>query len=329
MKSLLVITLALLFSTQVVAGNLRLGETLSKVSQALVVPALGIALAIAPVQQATAQGQPEEALTVVTAEDPTYRHGAMLLRVSVPPAEGEETGEEYAFHLAFIGLNEQGSSLLVGRERQSGRNVGEKLDEASNVSLLAWDGVVGDGLTVSAIDSFEDVTGDDIYNVVLLAVEGVNLSAKYAPLQLDDGFPYAVERDMEVLTYRLRYSPLLNEEELAQDGFPLSWLKCNSVPHPNLAIIGTGFTTCGITGKTLPNSAPLIHDEKLVALQSLDSPTLLDEDGNALVWYASGIPSRAVEFSKTLNNVMTPVNPAGKVATTWGAIKLSAFRNSH
>ena len=325
MKILLIITM--LFSTQVSAINMpnAVSNTIGKLGRALVIPALGVALATMPVQQAAAQGQPEEALTAVTAEDPAYRQGAMMLRLSIPPAEDAEKGEEYGFHLGFIGINEAGNSLLVGRERQSGRNVGEKLEEASNVWLIAWDGVVGDGLTVHAIDSFEDGTGDDIYNVVLLEVEGVNLLENYPPLQLDESFPYAEEREMEVLTYRLRYSPLLNEEELEQDTYTLRWLKCNSVPHANLAVLDTGFTTCGITGKTLPNSAPLIHDSKLVALQSLGSPQLVDENDEPQVWYASGISERAVEYAKSLADGVTPVNPAGKMASTWGAIKKSAL----
>ncbi len=331
MRSFLLIMIALL-GTQVAASNtvLRTHGTLSKLGHLAVPAALSLALATAPLHQATAQGKAVEELTPVVADDPAYRHGTMLLRVSTPPAEDEEEGVEYAFHLAFIGLSEAGNSLLVGRERQSGHNVGEKIAEASNVSLYGWDGRLGDDLTVMVIDTFEDITGDNIYDVVALEVEGINLAANYPPLALDDGFPYAEERDLEVLSYRLRYSPVLNEEELAaelaEDGFTLSWLKCNSVPHAKLAIIGNGFTTCGILDNDLSNGASLIHDSKLVALQSLDSPTLRNKDDQALVWLATDIPDRAVIFSQTLSELSTHVNPAGKLPTTWAAIKAKAAR---
>ena len=323
MRSLAMILVVLLFGAQASAGNtsLRVSKTLTKLGAVVAVPVLGLTLATAPLHRAVAQGKAEEELTAVVADDPAYRHGAVLLRVSVPAAEGEEEGVEYAFHLGFIGINADGNSLLVGRERASGNNVGEKLVEASNASLYGWDGMLADNLTVRAIDSFEDSTGDSIYNVVLLEVEDVNLAENYPPLALDDSFPYTQARAMEALTYRLRYSPVLNEEELAADSFTLRWLKCGSVPHAKLAILDNGFTTCGVIGKDLPNGALLIHDGKLVALQSLDSPTLRDEHDNPLVWLASGIPARAANFSQALGDTITPVNPAGKLASTWGAIK--------
>ena len=97
------------------------------------------------------------------------------------------------------------------------------------------------------------------------------------------------------------------------------------MPHAKLAVLNNGFTTCGIVDKTLPNSALLIHDGKLVALQSLDSPTIRDEDDNPMVWLATWIPTRAVEFSQDLGDYsFTAVNPAGKFTTTWAAIKNSA-----
>lgn len=316
MKILMMV--ALLSSTQATANT----GGLAKLGQFFAVPALSLALVTAPLSQAIAQGKAEQELTAVVADDPAYRHGAMLLRVSVPAAEGEEKGAEYAFHLGFIGNNADGNSLLMGRQRSSGHNVGEKLEEANNVSLHGWDGVIADDLTVREIDSFEDNTGDHIYDVVLLEVENfLNLADDYQPLAVDASFPYREMRDMEALTYRLRYSPMLNEEELVADDFTLRWLKCNSVPHANLAILDNGFTTCGVLGKDLPNGALLIHDGKLVALQSLDSPTLRDEDDNPLVWLASGIPARAAEFSQTLADSITPVNHAGKLASTWGEIK--------
>ena len=318
MKNLMILTL--LFSTQATANN----RGLAKLGQLFAMPAISLALATAPLSQATAQAKAEQQLTAVVADDPAYRHGAMLLRVSVPATEGEEEGVEYAFHLGFVGNNANGNSLLMGRERSSGHNVGEKLAEANgDVSLSGWDGIIANDLVVRAIDSFEDNTGDNIYDVVLLEVEGLNLAENYSPLVVDDSFPYPEATDLEALTYRLRYSPVLNEEELATDNFTLRWLKCNSVPHANLAILDNGFTTCGIVDKDLPNGALLIHDGKLVALQSLDSPTLRDEDDNPLVWLASGIPARAAEFTQTLGDSITPVNPAGKLASTWGEIKAS------
>ena len=318
MKSLMII--ALLFSTQSTASN----RGLAKLGQLFAVPAISLVLATAPLSQATAQGKTEQQLTAVVADDPAYRHGAMLLRVSVPATEDEKEGVEYAFHLAFVGINAGGNSLLIGRERSSGHNIGEKLAEANgDVSLSGWDGVIANNLVVRALDSFEDNTGDNIYDVILLEVEGLNLAENYSPLVVNDSFPYPEVTDLEALTYRLRYSPVLNEEELGIDNFTLRWLKCNSVPHANLAILDSGFTTCGIVDKDLPNGALLIHNGKLVALQSLDSPTLRDEDDNPLVWLASGIPARAAEFSQTLGDSITPVNPAGKIASTWGEIKAS------
>ena len=323
MRSLLVIMI-MLFGTQATANNtaLHISKTFAKLGQALAVPALGIALATVPLHQAAAQGKAEEELTAVVADDPAYRHGAMLLRVDVPPAEGEEEGREYAFHLGFIGVDGNGNSLLVGRERQSGIDVGESLAKADESSLYGWNGLISAGLAIRAIDSFEDNTGDDIFNVVLLEARGLNLAADYPPLLLDDSFPYVEESDMELLTYRLFYSPRLRDEELLENNFTLRWLRCNSVPHAKLAVIDNGFTTCGIIDKDLPNSALLIHDDKLVALQSVASPTLRDENDEALVWLASGIPPRAVEFSRNLLGLPAHVDSAGKLATTWAAIKV-------
>ena len=51
-------------------------------------------------------------------------------------------------------------------------------------------------------------------------------------------------------------------------------------------------------------------------------PSLRDENNDPLVWLASGITPRAVEFSQNLGNFSTPVDPAGKLAVTWGAIKI-------
>ena len=93
MRSLLVITMiTLLLSTQAIAKNnsLRASKTVTQLSRVLAIPTLGIALAFAPLQQAAAQAQPEEALIAVGADEPAWRHGAMLLRASIPPAEGEE-----------------------------------------------------------------------------------------------------------------------------------------------------------------------------------------------------------------------------------------------
>ena len=324
MRSLLVITITLLLSAQAAANStgLRSSKAFAKLGHVLAVPALGIALATAPLHQAAAQGKAEEELTAVVADDPAYRHGAMLLRTSIPPAEGEEKGKDYAFHVAFIGVDGKGNSLLIGRERQSGVNIGENLEKAFESSLYAWDGLISGGLAIRAIDSFEDGTeGDHIFDVVLLEARGLDLAADYQPLTLDDSFPYGEERAMEILTYRLFYSPVLRDEELLDNNFTLRWLRCNSVPHAKLAVINNGFTTCGITRKKLPNSAPLIYAGKLVALQSLDSPTLLDENGDPLVWYATGIPTRAVEYNQALSEAALAVRPAGKLATTWGAIK--------
>ncbi|MDE3270057.1 MAG: hypothetical protein OYH77_07215 [Pseudomonadota bacterium] len=335
-KCLLALMVALSVNSQLFASSgagLRTASSkfFSKVGQTVAVSALGLALAAAPLQYVEAQGKTVEDLTAVVADDPAYRRGAMLLRVSIPPAapaEGEEVAEdseprEAAFHLAYIGGDGHGNSLLIGRERQSGINVGETLAKVAESSLYAWDGLVSAGLSVRAIDSFEDSTGDGYYNVVLLQVEGLDLAANYPPLKVSDEFPYADERDLEILAFRLFYSPYLDETELPGDKFSLRWMRCGSIPNPNqhLALLGFGVTSCGIVDELFSNGALLIHDEKLVALQSLDTDVRVDENDKPLSWLALNIPTRAMEYSQALGEVAAAVEAQGKLTTTWGALK--------
>ncbi len=325
MRRLLVIAVLMLLGTHVFAnkGGLRsvTGKTFARLGRIAAVPVLGAVLATVPLQYAVAQGKAEEELLEVTAHDPAAYHGAMLLRAALPAEEGEEVGREYAFHLAYIGSDGEGNSLLVGREHLSRTDVGETIAEAEMFSLYGWDGMIGDNLTVRVIDSFEDVT-DGAYNVLMLEIEGLDLAADYPPLMLDDSFPYAEVRHMELLVYR-RFR--LREQELEEGNFTLRQLQCESTPHAMLARIDSGFTTCGINivGKNLALGALLLHNGKLVAIQDIDAQTLpwRDELDNPLAWLATGIPPRAVDFSMTLSGAL-PVEAKGKLATTWGAIKI-------
>lgn len=329
-KNILVLMVALALSAQLSATSVVGGNTLGKIGKAFAVSAISLALAAAPLKFTDAQGGKTEAdLTDVRADDYAYQ-GAMLLRVTIPPPmlpeEGDEAAEaaeaiEAAFHLAFIGVDGKGNSLLIGRERQSGVNVGDTLEKVAESSLYAWDGLVSSGLSIRRIDSFEDATGDGYYNVVLLQVEGLDLSTNYQPLAVSDSFPYMDERELEILAFRLFYHPHLDETELPGDSFTLRWMRCNSIPHHNLAIIGNGLTTCGIVDKDFSNGALIIHDNQLVALQSLNLPTMLDADGNPTAWLAIGLEERVVEYSLSLGEVAAAVEARGKLATTWGRLK--------
>ena len=331
-KNILVLMVALALSAQLSATSVAGGKTLGKIGKAFAVSAISLALAAAPLKYADAQGKTEADLTEVVADDPDYRHGPMLVRVTIPPPmlpeevdEAAEAAEarEAAFHLAFIGVDGDGNSLLIGRERQSGINVGDTLEKVAESSLYAWDGLVSAGLSIRRIDSFEDAAGDGQFNVVLLQVEGLDLSAHYPPLEVSDSFPYMDERELEILAFRLFYHPYLNETELPGDSFTLRWMRCNSIPHQHLAVIGNGITTCGIADKLFSNGALIIYDNQLVALQSLDLPTMLDADGNPSAWLATDVADGAVEYSLSLGEVAeaAAVEARGKLATTWGRLK--------
>ena len=177
---------------------------------------------------------------------------------------------------------------------------------------------------VKKATAFEDMT-DGAYSILLLEIEGLDL-ADYPALMLDARFPYDEVRDVELLVYRRFLSPRLRQQELDEGNFTLRQLQCESIPHAMHARINNGFTTCGINmvGKNLVLGALLLHNSKLVAMQDIDAQTLpwRDELDNPLAWLATGIPPRAVEFSMGLREDALPVEARGKLATTWGAIKI-------
>ena len=299
------------------------------VGRIIAASALGATLLTAPLQNAVAQAKAEDELVAVDENSPPEHHGAMLLRVSVPPTggggagkEGADEGREFAFPVAFIGDNADGNALFVARLRQSGVFIDESLTEASEVALHAWDGVVGRDLTVTSIGTFADTTDGITFSVVLLEAEGLSLMGEYTRLMLDDSFPYDDIRPVEILAYRLVYSPHLREEELLAEAYTLRSLQCDTRPQQVLALIGNGFTTCGVVDKSFANGSLILHNGLVVALQSLASPTLLNENGDPLVWLGSEIPTSAVDYSMQVGNEKpSAVSADGKITTTWGKIK--------
>lgn len=283
---------------------------------------LSVALVAAPQQLVYGEEEaddPAAVFAVVDAGSPSTHHGVFLLHVSLPPAQDGDDGVEYGFHLAFIGVDADGNSVLIARERHSGVNVQDKLSEAGAVALHGWDGLIADSVDAQVTDIFADAT-DGVFDVIAVTISGVNLMKNYPPLSLSNGFPYASVVDLELLTYRLHYTPKLTEEEMAADAFTLRWRQCENVPQAMLANIDVGLNTCGGVGINAANSSPILKDGQLVALQSSPS-TVLDADDNPVSWWSSGIPIEVVNYAAHLNGAAASVNPAGKLATTWGSIK--------
>lgn len=303
-------------------------EKMGKMSKAIAIVSLSTALFVLPPKITRAQEEvnEDEVFMEVTANDPAHRHGVVLLRVSNPPAEGENEGEELGFHLVHIGVDDDGNSVLFGRDRPAGVDIQESLAKGGRISLYGWDGLIADNITVRAArDTFKDWT-DGTFNTIALIVEGLNLEWDYPPVRLSNSFPYETVEDLELLTYKLSYSAHLTEEELAAEMLPLRWRACESSPQAHLAKIDVGLTTCGIpdgnvaVGAFIFRTRALDGDGVAVAIQSSPS-TREDMD----LWWASGITREAVKFSQNPaeDEVVLSVNPAGKIATTWGAIKKS------
>ena len=252
----------------------------------------------------------EEHFNQVTAEDPDYRHGVVLLRSSNP-----ETGTDVAFHFIHVGSDADNNAVLLGRELALNTLVTAFLGEGNDVSLYGWDGMIADNLTVNVTEVFEDST-DEIFNVVALTVDGLDLTDTYPSITADGAYPYDSVVDLELLTYRLVYLSLLNEGEIAANNFTLRWQACNHEPNAKVAVVDVGFTTCGNPGGNVALGSIIFHNGVAVAVQSRPAGRR-----DKRTWLAAGIPQLAVDFANTIGGNATPVEAKGKLATTWGALK--------
>ena len=322
MHKLLIVTL-LLSSAQLSArtplANLKNSlvnkELIGKLKRVGAAALVGVTLAVTTPLVAIGG---EEDFNKVTAADPTYRHGVVLLR-----SDNLETGMATAFHFVHVGSDAQGNAVLLGRELALNSIVAQFLGEGYNISLYGWDGMITDDLTVNVTEVFEDST-DGTFNVIALTVEGLDLTASYPSVTLGGAFPYDSAVDLELLTYRLGYLALLSEEEIAADEFTLRWQACNLEPHAAAAKIGVGFTTCGNPSGHVALGSLIFHDGRAVALQS--RPT---GRRDKRTWLAAGIPQLAVDFANAINGHATQVAAKAKLATTWGALKRGALRDTH
>ncbi len=260
----------------------------------------------------------EEHFSQVTAEDPAYRHGVVLLHSSNP-----ETGTDVAFHFIHVGSDADNNAVLIGRELALNTLVATFLGEGNNVSLYGWDGMIADNLTVNVTEVFEDST-DGIFNVVALTVEGLDLTDTYPSIAVDGAYPYDSAVDLELLTYRLVYLSLLNEGEIAADNFTLRWQACNHEPNAKAAVVNVGFTTCGNPVGHVALGSIIFHNDVAVAVQS--RPTGRRDQRT---WLAAGIPQSAVDFANTIGGNATLVEARDKLVTTWGALKRGALRDTY
>lgn len=264
--SRLLIVVLLLGSTQLganssVRGGMSNKGLVGKTKQMLVTALLGTALAISVPQVTTAQENGDAVFQTVTADDPAYRRSAVLLRVSNP-----EEGTELGFHFAHVGVDESGNSILIGRDRADGVDVANFLDN-STISLYGWDGRIADDVTARIVDTFEDRV-DGVFNMVALSLDGMDMTDNYPSAVVENTFPYEEVEDMELLTYRLFYSPHLTAEEVASGNFLLRWRACESSPHPKVAQVKAGFTTCGNPNGLVAVGSLLFRDGRLVAILS-------------------------------------------------------------
>ena len=151
------------------------------------------------------------------------------------------------------------------------------------------------------------------------------MSDTYHSTALDSTFPYDDAVGLELLTYRLFYLSLLTEDEIAADNFPLLWQSCNAAPNAQAGVVDVGFTTCGNPfGGHVALGSIIFHNDVAVAVQS--RPT---GRRDMRTWLAAGIPQLAVDFANSINGNATPVEAQGKLATTWGALKRGALRDTY
>ena len=294
----LLLVVLLLVGTQLAMGspaghssirNFVSKNVMGKVGKAVAVTSLGIALIAATPRMADTQEEVNEIFSEVTAHDPAYRHGAVLLRISNPPAEGEDEGEELGFHLVHIGVDSDGSSVLLGRDIPAGVDIKESMDKGGRLFLYGWDGgLIADDIALRvAKDDFKDGT-DGTFKVIALAVEGLNLAKDYPPVRLSDSFPYETVEDVELLTYKLSYRAYLTEEELAAEALPLRFRACKTSPQARLAKIDAGLTSCGNPDGSVAVGSFIFRiiggEGVAVAIQSSPSSR---EDMD--LWWASGI----------------------------------------
>ena len=306
----LLIAMLLLGSVQLLARtptNIKDGkQLLGKLQQIGTAALLGTTLAFT-VPQVVA----DEHVTAVTAEDPDYRHGVMLLRT-----DDLEEGGSAAFHVVHVGSDAQGNAVLLGREVALESVVADFLGEGYSLSLYGSDGLIADNLTVNVAEVFADKT-DGIFNVVALTIEGLNLTDSYPSVAIDGSFPYAEPVDLELITFRpSAYGSLLSEAEIAADTFTSFWQSCNLEPDLEAAKVAAGFTTCGNPTGTIALGSLIFMGDIAVALHS--RPSGRRDKQTAL---ASAFPQEAADYANGINGNVTFVEARGKLATTWGALK--------
>lgn len=332
MRILLVIAM-LLGSVQLAAkapvhskNSMRMGKGLvEKIQRVGTAALLGATLMIAAPQLADANG---DVFEPVVAGDPAHRHGVVLLRSSNP-----DTGTDIAFHFALVGTTAENNPVLLGRERIFAHGL-DFWGGDNEISLYGWHGLVASNLTVNVIEVFEDST-DGTFNFVALEIERLTMAQNtYPRVEVNSAFPYPSTEDLELLTYRLAYLPALSANEIVAavhandiarnaldevvNPFMPRWRACESVPNPKADPADLGFTTCGNPLGHVALGSIIFHDGEFVATQSRPGGRL-----DMRVWVAAGVPQSAVDFVNTLNGRPASVDVAGKLTTTWGAIKSS------
>ena len=287
-------------------------ELVEKVQHLIAIGIVGTGIAFT-VPQVNAVA--DEHVTAVTAEDPIHRHSVMLLR-----SDDVEAGAAAGFHLVHVGSDEQGNAVLLGRELALDGVVANFLGEGYNLSLYGWDGLIADNLTVNLVEVFADKT-DGIFNVVALAIEGLNLTDSYPAVAVDGNlFLHDAPVDLELVTFRPNaYGSLLSKAEIAADKFVSHWQACNLEPDLEAAKVAVGFTTCANPAGTIALGSLIFRDDIAVALHS--RPSGRRDKQTSL---ASAFPQDAADFANAISGNdtnVTPVEARGKLATTWGALK--------
>ena len=307
MKKLLIAALLLSGSQLLAAQPLSKAKGVwTKAKHAAVATGIGLSLLVSPVAQAEVGDWFDE----VSAADAAYFHSVLLLRAN-------NADSDLGFQFVHVGTNENGDSVIIGRDILDFKDVQNFLDaEADHLELYAWDGMIAEGISATTLKIFKDKT-DGIFNVIALTVNGLNLSDDYSVAQVEAGYPYETEEQLDLVTYRLAYGAPITEAEREVGGFPLYRQECMTMPNERLAAVRIGQTTCGFPEGAVGLGSPLFRNGKFVAVQSRPAGRT-----DMQAWLAAGLSDEIAQFVANLNQgTVTAVHPADKVATTWGSLK--------
>ena len=221
---------------------------------------------------------------------PAHHRSVFYLHVDDPDGS-------WILRAGYVGTSVEGDALFVVRARDS---LDEWLEEdaKSDISLVSYDGLVGDISEIEKVASFLPRRGDTI-GIALLATKGVSL-LHYKPIRLSL-YPLRKERKLELLTYR--------EDPDMQLDLPLLARLCRSVPHAWLAQFGRGASTCNSRSGSLVFSA---RKRSLVGIH------IGGVSGGDNFWQIHVVNEDLIRLVDKLAVMEMTIDPKAKIASLWG-----------